>query len=418
MTAATPVAPAIGWRIDVARAELAELRERLDGGLLTQAEHDESARRIAQELLQAASEEAAAAGPVAAPPRRFAAPRALLVGAAALLVAAVCAFVLLRTGERAADDAPAGPQTAAPPAADAAAASTATVPPGAPVRPLSDEQLERTIAEALAQTRADPDNVSAWAMLAHSYDMLGKFAESSKAYAALARLAPGDAQVLADYADALAVAHGRTLDGEPLALVEKALALDPRNAKALALQGTAAFERQDYAQAVASWARARDASTDPVFKAQIEASLAEAQAAALGPGAAKPAAAARPAAPEAGASAAPARVSGRVTLADELVAKAPPDATVYVFARPVAGSRMPLALLRRRVRDLPLDFTLDDTMAMVPQARLSQAERVVIGARISVRGDVTPRSGDMQGYSAPVPVGAQGIRLEIGEVIK
>jgi len=111
-------------------------------------------------------------------------------------------------------------------------------------------------------------------------------------------------------------------------------------------------------------------------------------------------------------------LTGRVSLADELVSKAAPDATVFIFARPVKGSRMPVALLRKQVRDLPLDFRLDDSMSMVPSVKLSQTPMVVIGARVSKRGDVMPQAGDMQGWSAPVAAGTKGIKLEISEVIK
>jgi cytochrome c-type biogenesis protein CcmH len=250
-------------------------------------------------------------------------------------------------------------------------------------------------------------------MLAHSYDVLGKFAESSKAYATLARLVPRDAQVLADYADALAVANGRTLAGEPTVLVNKALEIDPRNVKALTLAGSAAFERQEFAEAIARWQAARDLIRDPRFASEIDASLATARAAARGATLPPPAAAsARSLA------AASAVVSGRITLADDLQSKAPPDATVFVFARPVDGSRMPVAILRRHVRDLPLQFSLDDSMAMVPDARLSKVSTVVVGARISRRGDVAPEAGDMQGLSAPVSVGTRGIKLEISEVLQ
>jgi cytochrome c-type biogenesis protein CcmH len=116
--------------------------------------------------------------------------------------------------------------------------------------------------------------------------------------------------------------------------------------------------------------------------------------------------------------AASAVVSGRITLADDLQSKAPPDATVFVFARPIDGSRMPVAILRRHVSDLPLQFSLDDTMAMVPEARLSRTSQVVVGARISRRGDVAPVAGDMQGLTAPVAVGTRDIKLEISEVLQ
>jgi cytochrome c-type biogenesis protein CcmH len=91
---------------------------------------------------------------------------------------------------------------------------------------------------------------------------------------------------------------------------------------------------------------------------------------------------------------------------------------VFIFATPVGGSRMPVAIMRRHVRDLPLEFSLDDTLSMVPDMRLSKVSTVVIGARISRRGDVAPQPGDMQGSTAPVAVGTRGIRLEISEVLK
>ena len=288
---------------------------------------------------------------------------------------------------------------------------------GKPAHALSDEQLQRMVEQATAQAKKNPEDAAAWAMVAHSYDMLGKFAESSKAYATLARLVPKDAQVLADYADALAVANGRTLHGEPAALVKKALAIDGKNLKALVLAGTAALENKNYGEAVNYWERALAVSTDAAFRHQIEGSIADAKAASRGETTGERDAAAGSATPSS-ASVADAVVSGRVSLADELVAKASPDATVFIFARPVKGSRMPVALLRKRVRDLPIDFTLDDSIAMVPDAKLSQVSTVVIGARISKRGDVAPQPGDMQGWSAPVRVGTKGIKLEISEVLK
>lgn len=78
---------------------------------------------------------------------------------------------------------------------------------------------------------------------------------------------------------------------------------------------------------------------------------------------------------------------------------------------------MPLAILRKQVKDLPLTFTLDDSMAMSPAARLSLTQRVVVGARISKRGDATAQPGDLQGLSSPVSPGAGGLKIEIAEVV-
>jgi cytochrome c-type biogenesis protein CcmH len=110
-------------------------------------------------------------------------------------------------------------------------------------------------------------------------------------------------------------------------------------------------------------------------------------------------------------------VSGRVTLTAAAKADAGPDATVFIFARAPTGSRMPLAILRKKVSDLPLEFKLDDSMAMSPAARLSSVGQVVVGARVSKSGNAMPQAGDWQALSSPVPVGTHGLNLEIREAV-
>ena len=302
--------------------------------------------------------------------------------------------------------------TVAPPAP--AAAGTA---PGAETaaRALSPDRVQRMIDEVTLRVQKDPKDSSAWALLAHSYDMLGKFDESSKAYAKLVELMPGNAQVLADYADALAVSKGRSFKGEPEQLLRRALAADPKNLKALLLAGTDAFDRQAYGDAIGFWERARSVSTDAAVTRQIDSGLAEARVLATRAGASAPAAAVASRKTAASAAAAGREVSGRVSLSAALQAKASPDDTVFIFARSTLGSRMPVALLRKKVRDLPLEFRLDDSMAMVPEIRLSALSAVVVGARISKRGDATPHAGDLQGLSSPVAVGARGVQIQISE---
>lgn len=387
--------------IDGSRARIDDLQRRRAAGEISAAEFDDLERGVATGLLEAGS---------AAAPRAKANARWARLALAAVVVAAATGAL------HAWLDHPGGAVVAGASAGASAVAAAGSDGAGKPrsAHPLSDEQLQRMVEQSRARVQKDPKDAAAWAMLAHSDDMLGRFAESSKSYATLARLVPGDAQVLADYADALAVANGRTLAGEPTALVRRALAIDPRNVKALTLAGTAAFERHDNAEAIEQWQKARALSADPRFIAQIDASLADARAAARGLPASAAALAAAPG-PAGGASAV---VAGRLSLADDLQAQAPPDATVFIFALPADGSRMPVAVTRRHVRDLPLDFALDDSMSMVRDVRLSQASAVVIGARISRRGDILPQAGDMQGLSAPVNVGTRGVKLEISEVLK
>jgi cytochrome c-type biogenesis protein CcmH len=289
-----------------------------------------------------------------------------------------------------------------------------------PLGSLTDEQLERMVVQAKAQTQQDPKNASAWAMLAHSYEMMGKFSEAGNAYARLVPLLPKDAQVLADYADVLAVAHGRSFEGEPLALLKQALVLDPKNVKALFLTGSAYIEQQDAKQATVYFEKARVATTDAAMLSQIGAGIAQVKV--LSSPAPAASAAATPAQAKTSvpvlAPGTAAQVSGRVWLAEDLRAKAPAQATVFLLALPVEGSRMPVALLRKKVSDLPFNFVLDDSMAMVPNVNLSKQAQVVVVARISLRGNVTPVAGDIEGVSAPVAVGSKDLKLEITEVLK
>lgn len=303
--------------------------------------------------------------------------------------------------------------TAVAPPAPAAAGSA----PGAETaaRALSPDRVQRMIDEVTLRVQKDPKDSSAWALLAHSYDMLGKFDESSKAYAKLVELMPGNAQVLADYADALAVSKGRSFKGEPEQLLKRALAADPKNLKALLLAGTDAFDRQAYGDAIGFWERARAVSTDAAVTRQIDSGLAEARVLGSRAGASAPATATASRKPATAVVAAGREVTGRVSLSAALQAKASPDDTVFIFARSTLGSRMPVALLRKKVRDLPLDFRLDDSMAMVPEIKLSALSAVVVGARVSKRGDATPHTGDLQGLSSPVAVGSRGVQIQITE---
>ena len=110
-------------------------------------------------------------------------------------------------------------------------------------------------------------------------------------------------------------------------------------------------------------------------------------------------------------------ISGRVSLAPELAEKARPDDTVFIFARAVNGPRMPLAALRTTVAELPLEFSLDDSMAMAPMARLSNFEQVTVVARISAHGGAQAASGDLEGESPTIRPGAKGVEIRIQRVL-
>ena len=110
-------------------------------------------------------------------------------------------------------------------------------------------------------------------------------------------------------------------------------------------------------------------------------------------------------------------MSGTVSLATALRSRAAPSDTVFVFARAAEGPRMPLAILRKQVKDLPFDFKLDDSLAMSPAMRLSAHSKVVVGARVSKSGDAMPQPGDLSGQTGVIELGAGGLKIEISQAV-
>jgi cytochrome c-type biogenesis protein CcmH len=273
---------------------------------------------------------------------------------------------------------------------------------------LSAQQFEALVSRLAARLKDNPEDAEGWMMLGRSYAVLGRFGESSEAYAKAAARTPRDAQLLADYADALAMAQGGTLQGEPEKIILRALTIDPDNVKALLLAGTAAFNRNDHPAAIRHWERVLGLlPKESDIIQRVQASIAEARSLAGTPGGRKTQIA-KPAQAQGGG-----RVSGVVKLSPDFAGKVAPGDTVFIFARAADGPRMPLAILRKRGSDLPAEFTLDDSMAMAPQMKLSAFPRVVIGARVSKSANANPQPGDLQGLSAAVKVGAKSVSVVI-----
>ena len=284
----------------------------------------------------------------------------------------------------------------------------------------SPQEITAMVDRLAERLKDRPDDAQGWSMLARSYLVLGRLDEAAQASERALKLQPDSPQALADHADVLAMKNGRTLEGEPMRLIERALQLDPDHLKSLALAGAAAFDRGQMAEAARLWERVSllgPPGSDIVQQARdgaAEARRLAAQAAGTGPAGPR---ASSPSASAPAAAAAPARVSGTVTIGASLKARLQPDDTLFVFARAAEGRGMPLAILRKQARDLPLQFTLDDSHAMGPGSGLSTARRVVIGARISRSGQAMPQSGDLEGLSAPVDVGSPDVRVEISRVV-
>ena|SRR5690349_8648159 len=389
--------------LTAARARLLQLKAAHDAGKIDQRRYDAERRKIEHEI---------GASLIAEEPKTVR-PSRRLVAVLAIGVVALAVFGYSQTG---------APSLVWPGAAAVeAAASGASGQVGL-------QQIQAMVDQLAARLDKNPNDAQGWVMLARSYTVLGRFEQALPAYAKAVELAPSNAQLLADYADAVAASKGTTNNPQTMALVDRALAIDPKHPKALALAGTVAFERADYVKAIADWQKVVDQlPPGNEFAERIQSSIAEARERATAAGTAVPPAASASAAvaargpsattTSAGKSAAnTGAVSGIVTLDPALAAQAAPDDAVFVFARP-AGGRMPLAVLRKTVRDLPLTFTLDDSMAMSPAAKLSSATQVTVGARISKSGTALPQPGDLAGETTGVAPGATGVAVRIGSVV-
>ena len=358
--------------IAVYKDELRELDADVAAGTLAREDYERSRLELEARLL----EDVAAEEPAATRPAGQRA--ALAVGVALPLVALIVYLVAGNPGALA-------PHPAMPDAA----------------------QIEAMLTRLAAKLEENPGDVEGWKLLGRSYTVLGRYPQAVAAYAKAAERAPRDAQLLADFADALAMAHGQRLAGEPERLIERALEIDGNNLKALALAGSAAYERQDYARAAQLWGRML-----PLVPAESEdaRSISEnvEEAKKLAGIGAAPAKAAK----------AHPGVRGTVRLAPALRKQVNADDIVFVFARAAEGPAMPLAVLRARAADLPLQFALNDSMAMAQGVTVSAHPRIVVTARVSKSGSAKPAPGDLQGASGPVANDASGVAVTIDSVVR
>lgn len=270
------------------------------------------------------------------------------------------------------------------------------------------------LAELQQKLDAKPNNARGWLQAARSYYALAQYPQAVKAYEKLTQLVPDEAMLWTEYADSVAMTQNGSLAGLPTDLLNKALALNSTYANALALAGSAAMERGDYPAAVKYWQslydQLPDKDSDPAK--EVAAGLAQAKDFASRAKGGK-----APAAPQVAARGKE-RITGTVTLAGAVKAQAAATDVVYVMARAENGPPMPLAVVRTQVKDLPLRFSLDDSNAVMPSAKLSDVGSVVVVARVSKSGDPMPHPGDLQGTSATVKPGASGVKINIDSVVK
>lgn len=362
--------------IAVYRDQLHELERDHASGLLDGAQFEaaklELASRLSEDALRDGDHEASRRGG-----------RRLGIAVAAMLpVAAVGLYLWLGN-----------PQAISPPAEQA----------------MGGHDVEAMLRSAEERAAANPNDPRPLLLLGRTYATLERWPEAVRAYERAVELLPGEAAILANYAEAIAFAQGRDLRGRPMELVQKALSLDPDEPTALHLAALHAFMEGDYTQASDHWRRLlKQLPADSEQAEAVTQALNEAhqRAKAMGKPIDEPATPARDGP----------GISGRVELDPRLKERFRPGATLFVIARPMAGGGPPVAVLRTRVDRLPVDFALDDSLAMDPQQRLSEQSEVTLIARISASGQAMGASGDLEGRLTAVKPGERNVRLIIESV--
>lgn len=393
------------------RKRLAELEADLAAGALNPTQFAQAREDLERELLQElATPSAAATAPASAGAGRAS---AVIV---AVLVPVLALGLYYKLGSwRMLEQGAAPASTSAGSGADAAAADA--------MSSGNTPSVDAMVTRLEQKLENNPNHRDGWLMLGRSYVYMNRYADAVRAYAQAESLTtPADAQLYAEYAEAMALANGDSLAGEPERLIEKALATQPDHPHALWLAGLSAFQKADYATAVRHWATLQTLTPPDTEQGRMLADyLAQARAGTPVEEIVAPRTATTPAndnAPAADAARIGAALKVHVALDAALATRAAAEDTVFIFARAAHGPPMPLAIVRLQVKDLPADVILDDSLAMMPTMKLSDYAEVVVGARVSKLGNALPASGDLQSLSAPLkPRNAPPVNITIKDVI-
>lgn len=287
--------------------------------------------------------------------------------------------------------------------------------------------MDQAVAGLVAKLQQNPDDANGWALLGRAYQSMQRFSDARDALERAHTLMPDDNNLLVEYAQALALSGPeQRIEGESRRLLDRALAADPANQRALWLLGISEYQAQRYPQAIDAWQRVlAQLPADSNIARSIQERIADARRLGNLPAADAPAAAAiagDAAAPgPSSAAAAPSegpRLTVEVSLDPKLADRLAPDATLFVFARAADGPPMPLAIQRLSAAQLPLTVTLDESNGMLPNMKLSMFPKIVVGARVSRSGQAIAQSGDLQTLSAPIEVmQREPVALTIDQVV-
>jgi cytochrome c-type biogenesis protein CcmH len=295
--------------------------------------------------------------------------------------------------------------------------------------------IDQMVGTLEAKLKADPNNLQGWIMLGRTYMVLKRYPDAVQAYESANKMQANDPQILLSMADALASVSKGKLTGRPEKLIKQALQADPNNQMGLWLAGIAAEQRGANAEAIVFWkkleAMLAPNSADRKEIAELISKAGGTATVVTTPPAASPIASNTALVPQAATVIAPPMTTTaptqtvapvgqaiivKVSLSEALKAQVKPEDLVFIYAKAVTGPPMPLAAVRKQVKDLPLEIRLDDSMAMMPQMRISAFPEVKVGARVSLTGTPQAQTGDLFAEQSPVKIGAS-IALEINQIV-
>ncbi len=275
---------------------------------------------------------------------------------------------------------------------------------------LEAQAFEERTQEVMRRLMEQPDDALGWDTLARLFVAQERFAEAAGALKKFRELAGDSADVLVREANALAFANNGELRGEPESLIDRALELDPQHFGALFLAGFAVALRQDYQSALDYWHRAETLSPNEDVRSEIRRLISGAEAEIAGTGSST----------GDGVSTVAAGQSVRVSVSVEpaILEQVDPQDSVFIFARALQGPAVPLAVVKRQVKDLPLVIELDDNSAMVPNMTISAFDKISIVARISRSGTAQAASGDFFGETEVIePKITSDVAITISEQV-
>ena len=271
------------------------------------------------------------------------------------------------------------------------------------VDPKDLTKMAQTLAEKLQDK---PDNLQGWVMLGRTYRTLENFDAALRAYDSALKLSDDDDLKL-ERIEVIAMQRQGQFEGEPWNVIREVLQRDPQHFGALLTAGSASYAEGKFADALKYWEQARKPldANNPDLEGLESAIATVRERLGMPPAKVTPAVTSG------------LNVTGQVNLSATLKSKASPNDVVFIYATPANGDRMPLAIFKTTVSQLPFNFTLDDSTAMAPDRKLSAAGEVMVKVRVTKSGNAMPQSGDLSGSLGPVKVGAKGLKLEIKDQI-